>query len=244
MNNKLKTYVVLFLNLFLTLVTLTLSIVGFAWFSMNKEIKSDDQGITTNFPPRAEYNKLYYNFEEERVERTNDTTLELPAYDSIFVEDNENLAVILEIKLTGIHSELSSVSVTFSRERTQEETLNELDQYSSSILQIGYAIATSNQSTDELTYSWALTNKIGNYVFTTKTNNQYRKVPAISFSHTLTSAEKTSNTLYLYLIVDYSASLVADYITHYGLFDTTTGTIIEEISIFENDIDALEVNVQ
>ena len=240
MTKKQKTIVTLCGNLFLSLVTLVLGIVGFAWFSRNREAKSDNSGISTSFPPSAEYAILFYDFENERVQRSDSTQIQLAAYDSIFVEDNENLAVVLEIKLMGIHSDNSLIEFILSREG-QEEVLTELNQTASSIFQVGLTTTTSPQNSDELIYNWATTSVAENHAFVVKEGEQYRKTSNILITHILSEEEKNSGTVYFYLVIDYSPELVSEYTAHYELFDTNT--VIDEISTFENDITALEVNV-
>jgi len=128
------------------------------------------------------------------------------------------------------------------RTNHNDTSLNQLNQYSSSIIEIDFYITPTKLSTNEGIWSSAVDNSTGNYVFTTKTNNVYNKIDTLQISHSFTQSEKEYDTLYAYLVFSYSPSLISDFSEHYNIFDGEIGDA-GALALFENDVGVLEVEI-
>ena len=227
-------------NLLLVLLTLVLSIVGYGWMSTNRQVSSRQMELTVDVPLSISFNTYYYDREQESVVRTTAIGVPLQAYDSIFHEYNENLEMVLELEVYGIPDDATTLIFTLRRTDHNDATASSLNEYSSSIIEIKEAYATTQQSTNATIWSSAVANASGQYRFTTKVNNQYQKTSSITISHTLTAAEKASNRVYVYFVFTYAEDLIGDYLLHHDIF-SGSGAQYQETASFINDLSYLEV---
>lgn len=228
-------------NMLLVLMTLVLSFVGYGWMSTNRTVRSNGMQVSVDVPLSISFKTYYYDKELESVVQTTTLGVPLQAYDSIFQEYNENLEVVLEMEIYGIPDDAATITFNLRRTVHNDATIAALNEYSSSIIEIGSVFTTTRASTSDTIWSGAVAAASNVNRFTQKVSNQYQKASSITIAHTLTAAEKSANRLYVYFVFNYDESLIEDYLLYHDIFGGASSNQYEEAAVFINDLSFLEV---
>lgn len=237
-----KNFLAAVFSLVFSFLFLALSIVGFAWLASNRINNASNISVKIDVPFEVTLINYYHQKETNDYISSSGTDVSLQAYDSIFTEYNVDLDRVLELEISRIPEGINVLDFVLHRVSHNDTSISRLNYYSSSIVNVSFYISTTKQSTAELIWTTAVENATGNYVFTTKTGNTYTKVDQIEITHILTQAEQEVSTLYVYLIFNYSETLIDEYIQQYDIFDSELGDFGAAVS-FENDFGVLEVNL-
>lgn len=175
-----------------------------AWFCSSQNAGTDSMQVKVDIPElNLEYATYKYNGEYE-IEKGNDLTL--LQYDGFIPENNIYNAVVVEFKITGSRINDLDGNLYFHLHCGATEYNTE---YISNITEFSVTPLLINSEDPDIIYNEALENLVSSQTFVTGTE----KSQDIQFNLELSTCEDAikDGTLYVYMKVDYSKELVANF---------------------------------
>lgn len=231
----------------------------FGWFAVNDNTDANGIGLTAaGIAEFCQYDVFIYDFErnegaggaattDEEGNKYTISDIKLNYYDKIFYTTNIYTPVIVRIKVDASKVALSgtfkvivdrntNADSTFPDDTTESATLTN---YGSSVFRFVLAINPSYNDADEneiysnvrdALYDGAIaaSNRTG-VVFTTRTNDMFKKAENVSATASYDASKKNGDYYYLYLFILYDVDLI-NYVTGDGEISLTN-----EI-LFANDM--------